>query len=85
MRVADLIKALEQFNPDAMVIIEAHNHRETEFSEDTPSDFFEISDIHPTYVVTSRDDSTSRVKFMAVGKHTDEAREVVFIEATNQF
>ena len=58
MRVADLIKKLEQFNPDAMVMIEAHNHRETQFSGDTPSDFFEISDIHPTYVVTSRDDST---------------------------
>jgi len=73
MRVADLIKALEQFNPDAMVIIEAHNHRETQFSEYTPSDLFDVSDLHPTYVCTYREDSASPVKFMAVSKHTDEA------------
>lgn len=85
MKVSELIQKLQTFNPDAKVIISAVDERRDNTNEDPPSEFLDISSLWPSYAVTSREDSCGPVRFELMHPQDKDAREFIFIEATNQY
>lgn len=85
MKVSELIQKLQTFSPDAKVIISAVDERRDNTNEEPPSEFLDISYLLPSYAVTSREDSCGPVRFKFTHPKDKDAREFIFIEATNQF
>lgn len=82
MKVKDLIKKLEEFNPELDVFIS--NQEEEIIGLNNFVRFFDIADISSANAETKRNDM-SVVEFTLVGMPTKHSREFVFIDVVSQF
>lgn len=85
MKVSELIKKLQTFNPDATVMVEALDERQDDEHKEQTSSILCISSVDQCYASTSRQESLAPVQFKFVSGVESNAREFVFIGATNQY
>lgn len=83
MKVKDLIKQLEKFNPELDVFIS--NQEEEIIDLNNLVRFFDIADISAANAETKRNDISGVVEFTFVGMSTKHSREFVFIDVVSQF
>lgn len=85
MKVSELIKKLQTFNPDATVMVEALDERQDDEHKEQTSSILYISSVDQCYALTSRQESLAPVQFKFVSGVESDARELVLIGATNQY
>ncbi|WP_119025613.1 hypothetical protein [Acinetobacter soli] len=83
MKVKDLIKQLQNFDPELPVLIA--NEEEEIIGKDNIVKFFEISHISSLHAETQRHEINRNVEFTFVGIPTKYSREFVFIDVVSQF
>lgn len=83
MKVKDLIKKLEQFDPELEVLIA--NEEDEIIGLNNLVRFFDVSHISSVHAETQRNDMERNVEFTFVGMQTKHSREFVFIDVVSQF
>ena len=83
MKVKDLIKKLEQFDPELAVLIA--NEEDEIIGLNNLVRFFDVSHISSVHAETQRNDMERNVEFTFVGMPTKHSREFVFIDVVSQF
>ena len=83
MKVKDLIKKLEQFDPELEVLIA--NEEDEIIGLNNLVRFFDVSHISSVHAETQRNDMERNVEFTFVGIPTKHSREFVFIDVVSQF
>lgn len=82
MKVKDLIKQLQNFDPDLYVLIT--NEEEAIIGNDQLVKFFDITDIGTFHAETKRNDN-GEVEFRFTGMATKESKPFLNIDVTSQF
>ncbi|MBI1453618.1 hypothetical protein IL972_17115 [Acinetobacter sp. FL51] len=83
MKVKDLIKKLEEFDPELDVLIA--NEEDEIVGLNNLVRFFDMTDISSVHAETQRNDMEGNVEFTFVGMPTKHSREFVFIDVVSQF
>ncbi|WP_307001071.1 hypothetical protein [Acinetobacter baylyi] len=83
MKVKDLIKKLEQFDPELEVLIA--NEEDEIIGLNNMVRFFEVSHVSSVHAETPRKDVERNVEFTFVGIPTKHSREFIFIDVVSQF
>lgn len=83
MKVKDLIKKLEQFDPELEVLIA--NEEDEIIGLNNLVRFFDVNHISSVHAETQRNDMERNVEFTFVGMPTKDSREFVFIDVVSQF
>ncbi len=83
MNVKDLIKKLEQFDPELEVLIA--NEEDEIIGLNNMVRFFEVSHVYSVHAETPRKDVERNVEFTFVGIPTKHSREFIFIDVVSQF
>lgn len=83
MKVKDLIKKLEQFDPELEVLIA--NEEDEIIGLKNLVRFFDVSHISSVHAETQRNDMERNVEFTFVGMPTKYSREFIFIDVVSQF
>ena len=83
MKVKDLIKKLEHFDPELEVLIT--NEEDEIIGLNNLVRFFDVSHISSVHAETQRNDMERNVEFTFVGVPTKYSREFVFIDVVSQF
>lgn len=83
MKVKDLIKKLEQVDPELEVLIA--NEEDEIIGLNNMVRFFEVSHVASIHAETRRKDVERNVEFTFVGMPTKYSREFIFIDVVSQF
>jgi len=83
MKVKDLIKKLEEFDPELEVLLA--NEEDEIIGLNNLVRFFDVSHISSVHAETQRNDMERNVEFTFVGLPTKHSREFVFIDVVSQF
>jgi hypothetical protein len=83
VKIKDLIKKLEQFDPELDVLIA--NEEDEIIGLNNLVRFFDVSHISSVHAETQRNDMERNVEFTFVGMPTKHSREFVFIDVVSQF
>ena len=83
MKIKDLIKKLQEFDPELTVLIT--NEEEEIIGLNNLVKMFDISHISSVHAETQRNDMTRSVEFNFIGIPTKHSSEFVFIDVVSQF
>ena len=83
MKVKDLIKKWETYDPELEVLIS--NEEEEIIGLNNHVRFFDVTHISSHHAETQRNDKKGNVEFTFVGMPTKYSREFVFIDVVSQF
>lgn len=83
MKVKDLIKKLQEFDPELQVVMT--NEEDEIIGLNNMVRFFDVNNISSLHAEVKRHDLTRDPEFTFVGMPTKHSREFVFIDVVSQF